>query len=717
MPDYSLSLALLLGGGLLLAIAIRYLLAREIVTPWIMADELIYSEMAKNFADRGQFLLRETPSPLNNLAYPALISPAWLADSVETAYSLTRFINVVVMSLSAVLIYLWGRRLMPTGWALLAAALVLLLPGFTYTGMVMTENLFVTSFVAASFAMALALERPTLLRQVPPLAAIALVFFVRPQGLVLVPIYLTALILKLAFDLREPGEHRGLRYLRGELARFSPTGVVLLLLGVGYVVIKAIQGVGLETGLGAYGGVVKVDYDRAYAQAWIVDHFAEIGLSLAVIPVSALIVVFGVSLWGWASTAAERALVSVAASAFVLVVIQVGLYASRFAIRIEERNMLCVAPLILLVFCLWLARGLPRPWVFAPVAGLVPAALLFSLDLNTLLNIGILSDTFALIPLLRLSNVVEGGVETVESVMRIGGLVVAVLFALLPRRAAVVVFPALVAVVLAGSSYSVFGSIRDHSQRTLALTSTTNPSWVDERISGSKAVYLFGATPDYFGEAQILWQTEFWNRSIGTVYTLGQSDPGLTASPARFDTLSGRIVPQSDSERSAAASRYVVAPTTVRFVGRQIARQGGLVLHRINPPMRLATHLGGVFPDSWMADFAALTHYSTPIREGRLGVRISRLGWGGPSPPGKVTINIGLLGNLNGTPAISRLTASRSWTVRSGKEQSFTLPTPKAPYRLEIRVSPTFSPADYGKPDVRQLGAQIQIGAVSSRTG
>ena len=93
-PDYSLSLALVLTGSFLLAIAARYLLAREIVTPWIMADELIYSEMAKNFADSGEFLLRETPSPLNNVAYPTLISPAWFAEPIETAYGLARFINV-----------------------------------------------------------------------------------------------------------------------------------------------------------------------------------------------------------------------------------------------------------------------------------------------------------------------------------------------------------------------------------------------------------------------------------------------------------------------------------------------------------------------------------------------------------------------------------------------------------------------------------------------
>ena len=198
--------------------------------------------------------------------------------------------------------------------------------------------------------------------------------------------------------------------------------------------------------------------------------------------------------------------------------------------------MTCVAPLLLLALALWLARGLPRPWLLAAVAGLIPAALLFALDLTALINIGILSDTFGLIPLLRLSSRLEGGVESAETIMGTAESSSELAFALLPRRIAVVALPAFVALSFSAFSYNVHGAIRDHSERTLALTSTTNPSWIDERIgSRSEAVYLYGATPDYFGEAQILWQTEFWNRSVGPVYTLGTartpaSPPALRAS-------------------------------------------------------------------------------------------------------------------------------------------------------------------------------------------
>lgn len=717
VSERSLSLTFVLAGAFLLAIAVRYLLARKIVTPWIMGDELIYSEMAKNFADHGEFLLRDAASPLRNVAYPLLISPAWLSGSIESAYAIARFINVVVMSLGAVIVYFWGRRLMSVGWSLLAAVLVLLMPTLIYTGMLMTENLFFTTFVGSCFAIALALERPTLVRQALPLAAIGLTYYVRPQGLVLLGIYALALALKLAFDLREPGQDRGLRHVGRELRRFLPTGIVLVVAAVGYVVLKAVRGQGLESGLGAYAGVVMVEYDREIATQWIVDHFAEIGLSVALVPVSALIVLFGLALRGWASSAAERAFVAVATSAFVLGVIVVGLYASRFAIRIEERNMSSVAPLLFLAMALWLSRGLPRPWLLAAAAALAPAALLYALDLGALLNIGILSDTFGLIPALRLSGELDGGVESVQTWMGTAGIFVALAFVLLPRRVAVVALPAFVAVSLAAFSWTVFGAIRDHAGRTLALTSASNPSWVDDRLGpGAKAAYIFGATPDYYGEAQVLWQTEFWNRGVGAVYTLGPPDPSLTATPATFDLLTGRITPAGGgADRK--PIRYVIGPRSVKFDGRLLAEQEWLALYRLDGPLRLATHLGGVYPDSWMADFAAFTHYAKPKRPGSFDVTVSRLGWGGPSPPSKVTITVGPLGQADGVPVIEKVAASRTWTVRSRKARRFRLPTPNVPYRLEIRATPTFTPIEYGVPDTRKLGAQLQISPASDWTG
>ena len=58
-------------------------------------------------------------------------------------------------------------------------------------------------------------------------------------------------------------------------------------------------------------------------------------------------------------------------------------------------------------------------------------------------------------------------------------------------------------------------------------------------------------------------------------------------------------------------------------------------------------------------------------------------------------------------PGIGRVTAVRRWIVAAGAHRTFTIPTPRPPFRIEVSVSPTFSPSDYGSFDRRELGAQL----------
>jgi hypothetical protein len=51
----ALTAALAVAALMLPSLGVRIWLAGRIATPWIMIDELIYSEMAKSFASSGQF--------------------------------------------------------------------------------------------------------------------------------------------------------------------------------------------------------------------------------------------------------------------------------------------------------------------------------------------------------------------------------------------------------------------------------------------------------------------------------------------------------------------------------------------------------------------------------------------------------------------------------------------------------------------------------------
>jgi hypothetical protein len=77
----------------------RYGLSRRVVAPWIMVDELIYSELAKSFAATGHFLIRDVHHGAYGAVYPLLISPAWRAfASVPDAYAAAKTIGSVLMS-------------------------------------------------------------------------------------------------------------------------------------------------------------------------------------------------------------------------------------------------------------------------------------------------------------------------------------------------------------------------------------------------------------------------------------------------------------------------------------------------------------------------------------------------------------------------------------------------------------------------------------------
>jgi hypothetical protein len=251
------------------SVGVRLGLAWRVPTPWIMVDELIYSEMAKSFAAGGHFLIRGSPAGISAVGYPFLISAGWLFGPVATAYGIAKGINAVLVSLTAIPTYFWAARLVRNRWlALVASALVLLMPALLYSGMLMTENAFLPTFVLAAWAIAVALERPTLLAQLAALAAVGLVCVFRVQGIVLLLVLPTAALLKLALDLRADRSMRGWQPVLSELRRFWPTATTLAVAVIGYVAYKAAHGESLSSGLGAYGVVATTHYSFHDGARW-----------------------------------------------------------------------------------------------------------------------------------------------------------------------------------------------------------------------------------------------------------------------------------------------------------------------------------------------------------------------------------------------------------------------------------------------------------------
>src|SRR5215204_1803322 len=352
----TLAFAVMLG----IAVLVRLLLTRSFPAPWIMGDELHYSELARSFASNGVMRLREEPSTLRSL-YPVLISPAWLADPVGTAYTLTKVINVLLMTSAAIPFFLWSRRLVRPALALAGTLLFLLLPGALYANLIMTESAFLPAFLLSLLLVTLALEDPTPIRQVLAIVSIGLPVAIRAQGVVLVPILLTALVLKVLLDSRASGRVTS----RSLLAGLRTYAVILAVVGgaiLAYIALKLVQGHGLSSGLSAYAGAAQAHYSIRDVARWSVLHLAELVFAVGVIPASALIVLLGMA---WAVPRAaqprERAFLALTVATTFWMVLLVGAFASHYSFRIEERNMFYAEPLFLLALVIWLDKGAPRP--------------------------------------------------------------------------------------------------------------------------------------------------------------------------------------------------------------------------------------------------------------------------------------------------------------------------------------------------------------------
>jgi dolichyl-phosphate-mannose-protein mannosyltransferase len=698
---------LALGGLLLVSVALRIWLSRVIVSPWIMVDELLYSETAKSFASSGHFLVRDAPTGINNVVYPALISPAWLAHSMGTTYGLAKAINVVVMTSTGIPLYLWARRLVAPVFALVAVVLTLLMPSFVYTGTLMTENAFLPAFVLAAFLFALVLERPTLWRQLAAFAAILLAIGIRYQGLVLLLVLPTAILLKVLFELRAERRTHRWRFAWLELRRYWISAALLVGAALLYVAVQAARGNTLKGGLGSYEAIVGKGYTFDAARHWVLLHFAELGFSVGMLPASAFLVLLGLALMrGGTRSSAERAFLAVTAAAVPWIVVEVAVFASRFSLRIEDRYMFFLAPLLFLAFALWLDRGLPRPPLLAIVAAGVPAALLFALPLGSLLNVSILSDTFGFIPLLRLSSHVAGGVPEVRHLVLGGGIGAALLFVLWPREALPrVVFATAVAAFLVVSSYPVVKTLHSYSQGLRASGGTLgSPSWIDNRLgSGGNASFLLGTTSEAWPETLGLWQNEFWNRSLRDVYNLSTPEPaGGPETPVQVTPGSGVIVATATGQP--VRTRYVVSNLSFGLDGRLIGASPPFALYQTNGPLRAAAVKSGAYGDGWVGADASYTRYVARSR-GRLTVDLSRDAWRGPDVPGHVRVQ---LVPLEG-PQAGKALLTRGWTLHSGGGHSFSFATPARPFVVTVHVSPTFSPSQFGQADTRQLGAQVEF--------
>jgi Uncharacterized membrane protein, required for N-linked glycosylation len=226
----------------------------------------------------GHFLIRDVHHGAYGAVYPLLIAPAWkLFGSVPDAYAAAKTIGSVLMSLTAIPVYFLARRVIAPIPSLLAALLAVAVPSLMYTGTLMTETVFYPLFACVALALVLALERPTIQRQLVLLALCLLAFLTRSQAIVLIPAVATAPLVLVARS--PPPAHA--RRLQGSLRCASRRGRRVL-------VVQLARGHSPYDVLGSYSVTGHATYRPGQVLKWVLYHLAELDLYLGIVPFAAL---------------------------------------------------------------------------------------------------------------------------------------------------------------------------------------------------------------------------------------------------------------------------------------------------------------------------------------------------------------------------------------------------------------------------------------------
>jgi hypothetical protein len=596
----------LLAAVVVASAAARMALAHRMVAPWIMVDELIYSELAKSLASHGRLLVRGVPSTGYGFVYPALIAPAWrLHGAIPDAYATAKQINAVVMSLAAIPAYALARRVAAPGPSLAVAVLAVLVPSMLYTGTLMTENAFYPLFLLASYVLVVALERPSPALQVALLVVCGICFATRAQA---VALFGAAVVAPVLHGLIE-------RDLRSRLRRFATLYGI-----VGAAVVVALAATTLRGRsplelLGAYRAATGSGYSAGDVLRYVLWHVAELDLYVGIVGFAALLALW---LGPRAATPAARAYAAATLPVVVLLVVEVAVFASRQSFRIEERNDFYVTPLFLVPLAGFAAGAIPRrrtPLLAAAlIAGVLPVAIPFARFVNP----SAVSDTLALLPWWWLQ---DHGIRfgPLRFVALGAGVLAALAFVLSPRR----VVPVLLAAT--GVYFVLVSVVAENGRHGMRQASVgglwagirkAHPDWIDRRVGRNADVAFLW---HYAGETRPLWNNEFFNRSVGTVYTLDGPDPadgGLPETPVRERT-DGTLVAETGH---APRVRYAVSYQDI--AGQLLARdQGiGLGLYRVDGPLVFITQIHGVDPDTWAGSL--VTYRRLRCTGGKLTVRL-----------------------------------------------------------------------------------------------
>ncbi len=119
--------------------ALRFWATRGLDVPWIAPDESIYALLGRSLWEDGSPSLLGAAGRSYSLVYSALVGLPLTLDDLGAGVTIAQAVGALLMSATALVVYLWGRGPLGAWWAVVAAGLTVAVPGLAYSGFLMSE--------------------------------------------------------------------------------------------------------------------------------------------------------------------------------------------------------------------------------------------------------------------------------------------------------------------------------------------------------------------------------------------------------------------------------------------------------------------------------------------------------------------------------------------------------------------------------------------------
>jgi len=674
------------------------------VTPWLFTDELETTQISRAIASTGHPARRGEPYPHHSL-YTLMLAPVWLIQNVATAYSGVKYLDVIVMTSVIFPTYLLARLVMRRGWALFAATGAAAIPSLAYSSWIVEETLAYPYAALCFFLIAKALIEKSRGWVAGAIAASIVAPFVRSEFIVM-PIIVIFATFFAAWS-SEWGRNRRARWSVGDYIGFYALAAGLIITVSGYASHRYHPWYSVTT---YYKHRIFVLGDWAAG---------ALAIGIGVIPL-----VFGLAALVRAPGEERDRTVRLVRCVIAAGVIGFGLYTAMkaaylstvFETRIEERNLIYIAPLLFIGTAFVLERR--RVNLLALAAA---AAYGFYLVVGTPLTMGVQLYSDALgFSILQQANRYYEWTPSMAQWLLIGILLagVALLAAatLVPRWSGAVVIGVAAALAVGILAWNVTGEISAAAgnvsiSRQLEATLRHPFTWVDSVAHGKPTLYLAQGVADPNPE----WELEFWNRSIVTVNSLDATlhGPGPAGTPNT--TVDGRVYWSLNPASPGRVYDYAVEDwPCVDFAGAVAARHfysGGASslkewrLIRLSKPNRLRAECSGLYADGWSGANDSTYFRFVASKPGWLRVRVSRENW--PSTP--LHVQFASITTQYREPAFGEVFYDKTSVAKRLETKVIWVRTPAKPFGARVVVVKKFVPHEIDPRigDPRLLGAQV----------